>query len=257
LNITDAQLQVDFRTDQFHGLDLSTRPNERGYAYGSAAIPWRDEWHVPQDDWQREIEAYHDAQADWFSLCKAASLDPMNQASTNFCWSNATLGCLELIRLRSGVETVRLSPASVACPITNFRNRGGWGLNAIKRIASHGACPVNVWPANAISSKYDNNNSRQIAAQYRVVEWVELQPRNLTQLISALLRGLPVSVGYNWWRHQVIACDPLWINGKPAIRIRNSWGGWGDYGFGILQGSKMLPDDAVAPISGTLTGLAK
>jgi hypothetical protein len=58
-------------------------------------------------------------------------------------------------------------------------------------------------------------------------------------------------VGLNWWRHEVLYVDPLWVNGRAAVRIRNSWGmNWpnaGAAGYSVLQDSKMLPDDAVAP----------
>lgn len=51
-----------------------------------------------------------------------------------------------------------------------------------------------------------------------------------------------------------MGCDPLWIDGEPATRIWNSWGpNWADGGFGILRGSKMIPDDIVSCFSTSLT----
>ena len=68
----------------------------------------------------------------------------------------------------------------------------------------------------------------------------------MAQLISCLLRRIPVAVGYDWWGHEVTAVDAIWLDGTVAIRIRNSWGmSWGNKGFSVLQGNKMIPADAV------------
>jgi hypothetical protein len=44
-----------------------------------------------------------------------------------------------------------------------------------------------------------------------------------------------------------MAVEVIWLDGTIALRIRNQWEGWGDQNFGILQGSRMLADDFVAP----------
>ena len=55
-----------------------------------------------------------------------------------------------------------------------------------------------------------------------------------------------MAAGFNWWRHEVTLTDAIWLDGEVCIRLWNSWGKWGDgYGFGILQGSKILADDIV------------
>jgi hypothetical protein len=91
-----------------------------------------------------------------------------------------------------------------------------------------------------------------LAQQYRVDKWLELEPRNIDQLVSLDLRDIPVPVAYNWWGHEVTAYDAVWVNGEIGIRCRNSWGmSYGHLGFFLLQGNKMYPDDAVAPLTAT------
>ncbi len=101
------------------------------------------------------------------------------------------------------------------------------------------------------------------------------QPRNVLQLYTRGCRRIPCPVGYNYWRHEVLACGPALAtsafehtrlsNGKLATLqeferlfdidragglaglIRNSWNNWGDFGFAILTEPKYTPDDCQAP----------
>ena len=73
-------------------------------------------------------------------------------------------------------------------------------------------------------------------------------------MVSLLLRGIPLAGGFNWWGHEVTLSDADWIDNEIAVIIRNSWQGWGDFGFGVLQGSRMLADDLVAVSGSSLTG---
>ena len=122
--------------------------------------------------------------------------------------------------MRQNQPLVRLSPASVAAPIKRFANRGGWGRDAIRWLAERGAVPVGSWPANSRDQKYYNDSNRELAKNYMVRQWVECQPRNLSQMVSLLLRGFPLAAGYNWWGHEVTLTDAIWLDGEVAIRFR-------------------------------------
>ncbi|TXI84792.1 MAG: hypothetical protein E6Q40_08840 [Cupriavidus sp.] len=228
------------------GLDLGLRgPGD--YEYGSVADPFPAELLIPMGEVQARIQELEATKTRISDLIRAVQLPPKNQASTNYCWINAPTHCCEIVRAQQGLPMVILSPASAGAQIKGYRNVGGWGLEGLQWITEHGLVPVDHWPANAIDRKYATPENKKLALNYRVVEWTELKPRNLQQLLSLLLRRIPVAVGYNWWGHEVTACDPVWLDGAAAVRIRNSWLNWGDYGFGVLQGSRVLPDDAVAP----------
>jgi hypothetical protein len=146
-------------------------------------------------------------------------------------------------------KPVLLSPASVGAKIKSYRNVGGWGKEGLQGIIKWGVVPVDKWPANAIDRRYDTPENRALALKYRVVEWYECIPRNLDQMVSLLLRRKAGASGLNWWRHEVTYTECVWIDGQVAVRARNSWRGYGDFGFFILQGSKMLADDYVVPVS--------
>lgn len=250
--INDSTPEWMFQPPESHnaGLDLSQRfADVNGFAYNGVAEPFNPAMEIPESEWQARIQERVELKNAIPDFCDRAGLPSKDQSNTNYCWINAPVYTIEVTRLLQNQSMVILSPASAGAPIKNFRNVGGWGKEGLEHLAEHGAVPQNLWPANAIDRKYYTPENIEIAKDYRVLEWIEAQPRNKKQLVSLLLRNIPVAVGYNWWRHEVTAVDVQWKDGEVVLVIRNSWGNWGDRGYGILQGSRMLPDDAVAPRS--------
>ncbi len=230
------------------GLNLKLKG---GFCYAANAISLPSEMYIPKVEWKDWIADMEEKKTRTSDLINQAALPCKNQASTNYCWINAPCHCIEINRVIQNQPMVILSPASVGGPMTQFRNVGGWGGPGLAYAGLHGFVPVEQWPANAIQSSYNTQENRQIALNYRQTEWYELGERDMDQLISCLLRRIPVAVGYNWWSHEVTAVDAVWVNGKIGIRIRNSWSmDWptqGAGGYSILQDNKMIPDDAVGP----------
>lgn len=164
------------------------------------------------------------------------------------CWYNAVVMAVMIVRMLQGQKLVRLSPASGACKITNFRNVGGWGTQALKHATNYGIVPQANWPANAIDRKYDTPANDALRKLYRVTEWWDLKPRSFDEKMTCLFYGIPVPCGYNWWGHEICAVDPIIKDGRFGTMEANSWGkSWGDNGYCILMESKSTPDDAVAP----------
>jgi hypothetical protein len=169
-----------------------------------------------------------------------------DQDGTNFCWANAPTHGVEVSRLYANDELIYFSPGSVAGPVNGFTNSGGWGGEALKRMVSHGLCPQDIYPPNQVRKPNNFEAAMEIAANYKVIEWWNIE--NINELVSCLLRGWPVAVGLNWWSHEVLYTNALWMDGTLAIGFRNSWSmSYGDKGFSILQGRKMMPDDACTP----------
>lgn len=229
------------------GLDLSGRP--RGYAYGGIAEPFPDALLIPESEWQARIEERKAKKRTRRDQIEAAKLPAKNQARLNYCWVFSPVHCVEILRLMQNQPMISLSPVSVGGPLTGFRNVGGYGPDALKFIAEHGVCPSSAWPDQALDPRYYTPENKALAEKERVTEWWELEPGNLQQLISCLLRENtgPVSGGYDWWSHQVTLTDVDWRDGEPVIVIRNQWQGWGNDNFAVLQGPRMMPADAVCP----------
>lgn len=207
---------------------------------------------IPRGEWAAKSAALEQSGQLWSQRRKRAGLKSLDQNGTNYCWCNAVVSALRLLRLFQNEPVIDLSPASVAAPIKGYRNQGGWGGEALDYIIKNGIAPQSDWPANAISKQYDNATSQASRQKYKVTEWWELQSGDFDMLYTLLLLGVPVAIGLDWWSHEVCAVDPLWVDGKPAVRIWNSWNdSWSESGMGTLTEQKATPDDAVAPAVAT------
>lgn len=241
-----SDLLLQEPADCSRGLDLSARP--RGYAYAGVAEPFPDELLIPRHEWQARIAEQEERGTHLKALCQQAGLPIKNQQRTNYCWIFAPTHALEVLRVGAGLPMVSLSPASAGAQIKNYRNQGGWGKQGLEWIVAHGVCPSVNWPDTAIDRRYATEFNRTAALDYRVSEWWELEPGNLDQHISCLLRNIPVAVGLDYWGHEVLDIRAVWINGAIGAEFDNSWSEqWGNGGRGIRQGRKLLADDAVAP----------
>lgn len=209
---------------------------------------------IPRSEWSERIEAIERSKSRLTDLCDVLGVKVKNQQQTNYCWINAPVHCLEIIRAVQGQKYVELSPASVGAKIKGFRNEGGWGTEGLRYLVDHGCVPTSLWPANAIDRKYDNHEADAARAHYQVDEWYDLQPRSFVQLMTCLFHRFPVAIGLNWWGHEVTAMNPVKLDGSDrfGVTIDNSWGtDWGENGRSVLSESKATPDDAVAPRVGT------
>lgn len=218
-----------------------------GYAGAAGVVPFPQELLIPESEWQARIQEILRTHTGTTDLCLQAGVKPKDQQRTLYCWANSPTWCVEAVRAMNGEPYVPLSPASVGGPITGYQNHGWYGRDAIAYLASNGAVPVAQWPANAINPQYNTAANRQLARRYRIQSWWALS--SFAEVVSCLLRRIPVSGGFNWWGHQISLTDAEWVDGALAIQFWNSWGvTWGTDGRGTLQGNRMVPNDAVAPV---------
>lgn len=233
---------------QSRGLELPLSHNPAGGNYGDLAASFPQELLIPRSEWQARIQEKEERKNRVSDELIRRGIKCKDQNGTNYCWINAPTHCIEIARAFQNQEYVELSPASVGSKIKGFRNDGGWGQEGLEYIAAHGVVPVSLWPANAINRQYDKPEAWTEADKFKATEWMELKPRTIDEMVSCWLRDIPTANGYNWWSHEVTGCDPIWLDGDIAGRLRNSWGmGYGSQGFFVLQGRKLIPDDCVAP----------
>lgn len=212
---------------------------------------------IPESEWSARAAALKARQARVSDIC---DFKPLDQNGTNYCWANGVVNCMRVARRQAGLPFVDLSPASVAAPIKNYSNSGGWGQEALQYIRDNGVADVECWPPNAISRTYMNDKTKENYKRHQAREWFELEDRNFAQLASCLLQNVAVAVGYNWWSHEVMAVDLEEASpGVFTVLIWNSWGNWGDAnsrgikGFGYLSRSKATPDDACGIFQPTIS----
>ena len=206
---------------------------------------------IPRSEWPARIQEINDRKQLLSERLLNLKIPSLNQQQTNFCWGNGPTGSLEDLRVRNRLPHIRLSPASVCAPVRGYRNQGGWGGEWIEYASKNGVCSADVWPVNAIDRSLDNAKSQANRKLFIITEWYELTPRDFDEVMTALLLGFSVAVGYNWWGHEVRLVDPMYFGGTDfGARFRNSWGdSFGHEGFDVLHERKATPDDAVIPAS--------
>lgn len=163
------------------------------------------------------------------------------------CWAHSSTSACLLIRALNNQPYADLSAYAVACIIKGYRDEGGWGAESLEWIAQNGIPTSEFWPQQSMSRSNDNPAMRENAKLHRVTEWMDMEPRNVDQLVTCLLQNIPVVIDLNWWAHSVCAMDLVSIS-PFRIRIWNSWGdSWSEAGTGILEGNRAIPDGMIAP----------
>lgn len=222
--------------------------------FGSFAEPL-DMPLIPRDEWKERIEEQERTKSSLVHLLDHYNIPVKDQNGTNYCWINAPVHAVEVVRAIQGQKYVSLSPASCGALIKGYRNVGGWGSEGLRYIVEHGVAPTSTWPDNGINRQYDNEESRTARQNYKVTEWYDVvdvtrerPTKRFDRLMTCLLLNIPVAIGLNWWGHEVLGIAGAVTSSGFGAVIDNSWGTrWGDKGRSILTESKATPDDAIAP----------
>lgn len=179
-----------------------------------------------------------------------AEMPILDQDGYGYCWGHSTVNAVQCVRGLNNQPYEPLSAFAVCAIIKRGRNEGGWCTLSLKFVTEHGVPSQKLWPqGKANVSTYDTPAMRENAKKNIVTEWFDLSESGSEvkrQLATLLLMNVPVATDYNWWGHSVLAFRLLSWN-PFRTRIKNSWAGWGNNGMGDLEGSKAIPNGAVAP----------
>lgn len=222
-------------------------PSPEGYG-AAALVEFPKALIIPMDQWDERIEEQERTESTLYHMIRRVGLKVKNQGQTNYCWAFSATWATEIIRVKQNQPYRELSATSVACLVKNYRNVGGWGDEALDFISNVGPTLVSLWPERQLQKTFDNPESRAAREQNRVTKW--WKPRTLLEYGSALLRRIPVSGGHNFWRHQVTHVRLVKRDGRQRYGglFGNSWDvTYGDDGYGVLEGDRMLPDDMCCP----------
>lgn len=187
----------------------------------------------------------------------------LDQNGQGYCWFYSGTGAIMAMRAKANMPYVRLSAHAGACKIKNWNDEGGWGAQGLDFQRANGVPSIEFWPEKSMSRNYDKPETWANAALHKVTEgFIDLDQaqydRNLSfqQVLTCLVRRIPVIGDFNWWGHSVCLLDAVDVspgksNRDPSrygVRLINSWtDNWGTNGTGVLTGSKAIPDGATAP----------
>jgi hypothetical protein len=222
---------------------------------------------IPRSEWPDRIAEQEKSKSRTSDILRRKKIPSTDQNGDGYCWAYSTTGCIIVVRAFNNQPYKKLNGHSIAAPIKNGRNEGGWcglsGKYAMEvGIAVMGNGP-GEWPEHSRNTKYDTAECQAAKKKNRVSEaFIDLsravydQDMTFDQIATCLLRNIPCALDFSWWGHSVLGCDLVNLGGGSfAIRIRNSWtDGWGDLGFSVLSESKSKADNAVA--LATVTGSA-
>jgi hypothetical protein len=262
---TEAEWR-EFKIGRFGGktFALTAKPRDKkkhpyGAAPGCVSLKAAGVNVIPRADWPKYIAARKAANAGLRALLYDR-LPCSDQDGTNYCWANGPANCEAAVFVVTGQGSFLLSAASVACPITNFSNEGGWPADAIRFMQSTGIVRDSLWPNAAISRSYYNR--AEVKADYpkhmltSIIADLGASGDIFAETATCVLLGCPVAITHDWWSHAVGAYDFEQQGGVNYMVERNSWGmDYGDQGFFKLpegRGSNHAgPDDAQAILYAT------
>ena len=180
------------------------------------------------------------------------------QGPENSCAGNASTQALECVTVsQSGAKHwIELSAISLYKQVTR-RDDGSTINSNLDALRSVGCLPVDnaanrnrfshTMPPRGFHSNYPEG-WKDTAKLFRVLEWWDIE--SFDGMVSALLRGFPVVYGRKG--HAICGIRPVLRNGVWHIKYANSWGKWGDNGFGydserLLSNSTIRSYGAWAP----------
>lgn len=208
---------------------------------------------IPQSEYSARIKeriALRSQLSDIREIGKFGQRIPsLSQGRWGFCWAHSTVQGLKIIRALNNQPYVPLSAFMVASLIKGYRDEGGFNAESLSFACNTGVTSEEFWPEGQVDRRLDTPTMRANASLHKCSQFTDLSPQRFDQLMTLLLMGIPVMIDLMWWRHSVLAMDPVEIESNSfGARIWNSWSdSWGTNGMAVLTQSKATPDAAAAP----------
>lgn len=225
-------IEGDGGTGNFTGCAPRTdEPGDNHELFGNsfAAIP-RSEWQEQDDD---------------VGLVGLVS-KILNQKNEGSCAGFATVQAFQLAwNMAYGKDNfIEISGTSIYKACGRSPNSGSTISCCLKRLREVGCLPVpseanlEFMRLNQLNTRHVLNavgfhqrwpqDYQQTANYFRAAETYDV--RSFDEMATAMLQGFPVVYGRKG--HAICACNLRRVKGQWGIKYANSWGSWGDNGFG-------------------------
>ena len=255
------QYQPSLTPENRHAFGLVPRNTHPTFAkqrcYGAADIPL-----IPWAEIPDRIADLERRKASLWHIWNDSEVGVLNQSSLSYCHAFSAVMGVKIDRVVRGLPYIELSASSVGAPVTGYRNAGAWILEDLEQMRKVGVATTEYVPMLTTRRGDFKAGWEQSAARHKVLEWSELESRNLHQQICALLSLKVTCNGLNYWGHAVtdLAVKDLDPSKRPddesryGILFLNSWGDdWGDRGCAVRAGRQKYVDEAYLVESVTLS----
>lgn len=189
---------------------------------------------IPRSEWRDLIEM-SDGSQEFVVRIK-------NQGSEGSCTSNATTGAWEIKQNEMTRRPLVLSAISLYKRVGRSPSSGSTVDGNVREITERGALLADSYEASTQLAKAKGlatfpergfytpwpSQWETNAEPFRAFEWTDVE--TIEGMFSALLRGLPCVYGRAG--HAICGVRLVYRDGKFACKYANSWGDWGDDGFG-------------------------
>lgn len=223
-------------------IDVTTPPN--GYLCG--CLPRQDRCGDRAPIYENELPLIPEWQWEAYAveLDRAEALIPytLNQGKEGSCVGNASSWGFDFVQAitRGTDRVIPTSAMSLFARIGSSAQSGAMIGDALAALRAEGILPLDT-PENRArfahvyrATGYGRGRKdlptgwEETAAQFRVQEYWDID--TIDGLVSALLLGYCVIYGRSG--HCICGVRPVRENGVWYLKYKNSWGDWGDNGYG-------------------------
>lgn len=190
-----------------------TRPGELCSLFGEK-IPV-----IPQSDWADLIGEIE------LRSCVNQILD---QDGVGSCATESTAQATMISRHLEGQPFVLLNPWSIYWSTSGGSDSGSNIDENLAYARDNGICPESIWPRSKGWRAKPSAAALEAAKEYKIIEFYDCGM--VAEIGTALLLGFPVVFG--WQSHSCVLTTLLT---PSTAEYANSWGDWGDQGFGKIS----------------------
>ena len=155
-----------------------------------------------------------------------------DQGSIGSCAAESAYAGKGACDMRQGQPMVFTNPLFAYQDTSGGRDNGSVIGDNVEHMQIHGCCPEEVWPRHKGFREEPSAEAKRIAAFFKLGP--VFYGETVDEFVSALGEGYNAHAGYSG--HAVMFLRYL---GRMLAEFKNSWGDWGDNGFGSLPLKKL------------------
>lgn len=175
------------------------------------------------------------ADTNWHTNRRARFRYTLDQDGVGSCGAESAAGIKAARDALQGLPKIVYNPWFVYQTTSGGRDNGSVIGDNVEFVRDHGIAPEEVWPRSKGWRASPSSEAKRVANFFTLREFFYVE--NTDEFVSALLQGMDIHFGYTG--HAIVACQYL---KQRKIRYKNSWGDWGDDGFGTLSVSNIRFD---------------